>query len=298
MQSSTGMLRAIAGWRRPGRRQASDESLSSRDSELAARDPEARNTWTFSGAERDIYNVDFLNLSFVTAPCPPEELDEPQAGMYEALPQCVIHDVILLACDADMLRVLACVCSDLAVGVRRLVSAWTQELERKVNRCRSRHVRHLSHQLDKVALRAPQRLVVLQRLYSAHLALPDEWQRRAFKGRRGVFFATEKEFALHLSFESLDGPIPDRIGRLTQLDCLVLSHARLVGPIPRSLTLLTKLVELDLSSNRLQGHIPRGITCVDSARRAPLVAGACARSPTSRSTTTASKATSRAISAS
>ncbi|KAL4613947.1 hypothetical protein ACB092_07G019500 [Castanea dentata] len=59
-----------------------------------------------------------------------------------------------------------------------------------------------------------------------------------------------------LSWNYLDGPIPDNIGILNSLYILNLSHNAFAGQIPPSLGKLSHLESLDLSSNQLSGKIP------------------------------------------
>ncbi|KAI3503161.1 hypothetical protein L1887_31598 [Cichorium endivia] len=56
--------------------------------------------------------------------------------------------------------------------------------------------------------------------------------------------------------DSLDGKIPELLGRLTNLKVLSLWNCKLTGPIPEFVTRLRFLEELDLSDNRLTGPIP------------------------------------------
>ncbi|KAI3515593.1 hypothetical protein L1887_14494 [Cichorium endivia] len=59
---------------------------------------------------------------------------------------------------------------------------------------------------------------------------------------------------LHLSGSQLTGPIPKSLRRLRFLEILDLSHNQLTGSIP---TFLGKLSKLDLSFNQLNGSIPQ-----------------------------------------
>lgn len=61
---------------------------------------------------------------------------------------------------------------------------------------------------------------------------------------------------LDLSYNELQGKIPDEFGEMIALQVLVLSHNQLSGEIPSSLGQLKNLGVFDASHNRLQGHIP------------------------------------------
>ena len=66
--------------------------------------------------------------------------------------------------------------------------------------------------------------------------------------------------AIDISNNSLDGPIPEEIGKFKSLVVLNISHNALTGQIPQSLGNLTMLESLDLSSNKLTGEIPVQLT--------------------------------------
>jgi Leucine-rich repeat (LRR) protein len=61
---------------------------------------------------------------------------------------------------------------------------------------------------------------------------------------------------IDVSYNNLDGPIPEELGELKSLSGLNLSHNALTGRIPPSLGNLAQLESLDLSSNKLIGEIP------------------------------------------
>lgn len=61
---------------------------------------------------------------------------------------------------------------------------------------------------------------------------------------------------LDLSYNELQGKIPDEFGGMIALQVLVLSHNQLSGEIPSTLGQLKNLGVFDASHNRLQGHIP------------------------------------------
>ncbi|XP_042490846.1 systemin receptor SR160-like [Macadamia integrifolia] len=61
---------------------------------------------------------------------------------------------------------------------------------------------------------------------------------------------------LNLGHNNLSGPIPQEMGSLKNVGVLDLSHNKLDGSIPTSLSSLSLLSELDLSYNNLSGVIP------------------------------------------
>ncbi|XBI16039.1 hypothetical protein VPH35_058363 [Triticum aestivum] len=80
-----------------------------------------------------------------------------------------------------------------------------------------------------------------------------------FKGSDLTFTKILTTFKmLDFSNNAFDGPIPDSLGDLAQLESLDLSQNKLSGVIPRDLTSLTYLAVLNLSYNNLTGMIPQG----------------------------------------
>ncbi|GJN02395.1 hypothetical protein PR202_ga19741 [Eleusine coracana subsp. coracana] len=69
---------------------------------------------------------------------------------------------------------------------------------------------------------------------------------------------------LDLSYNSLTGPIPTRLGELRGLVGLDLSYNSFSGPIPTRLGDLKQLQKLDLSSNNLTGAVPASLTGLKS----------------------------------
>ncbi|XP_057831357.1 probable LRR receptor-like serine/threonine-protein kinase At3g47570 [Cryptomeria japonica] len=64
--------------------------------------------------------------------------------------------------------------------------------------------------------------------------------------------------AIDISGNKLNGVIPISLGDCTALEHLNLSHNAFEGPIPQSLSKLKNLQEMDLSFNNLSGQIPEG----------------------------------------
>ncbi|KAF8398866.1 hypothetical protein HHK36_014730 [Tetracentron sinense] len=65
---------------------------------------------------------------------------------------------------------------------------------------------------------------------------------------------------LDLSYNELQGNIPEEFGDMVALQVLDLAHNKLSGEIPTSLGQLTKLGVFDASHNRLQGRIPESFS--------------------------------------
>ncbi|KAG7965129.1 hypothetical protein I3843_09G208400 [Carya illinoinensis] len=64
-----------------------------------------------------------------------------------------------------------------------------------------------------------------------------------------------KEIVIDVSYNNLEGTIPEEIGQINSLRVLNLSHNALIGQIPPYLEKLSRLISLDLSSNKLTGKI-------------------------------------------
>ncbi|KAI8028777.1 Receptor-like protein EIX1 [Camellia lanceoleosa] len=64
---------------------------------------------------------------------------------------------------------------------------------------------------------------------------------------------------LDLSYNHLNGTLPESLGQLAKLETLDLSYNHLNGTIPESLGQLAKLETLDLSYNHLNGTIPESL---------------------------------------
>ncbi|XP_041022936.1 probable LRR receptor-like serine/threonine-protein kinase At3g47570 [Juglans microcarpa x Juglans regia] len=71
---------------------------------------------------------------------------------------------------------------------------------------------------------------------------------------------------LSLSYNKLEEPIPNTVGRLRLLQGLYLEGNRLKGPIPSDLCHLTNLVDIGFGGNLLSGHIPACINNLTSLR--------------------------------
>ncbi|ORX43956.1 L domain-like protein [Piromyces finnis] len=61
---------------------------------------------------------------------------------------------------------------------------------------------------------------------------------------------------LNLSNNNLTGPIPQELGKLSNIE-IILSNNTLTGPIPQEFGNLSKLKTLSLSNNTLSGPIPK-----------------------------------------
>lgn len=69
---------------------------------------------------------------------------------------------------------------------------------------------------------------------------------------------------LVITENNMKGVLPQEIGNLPRLKKLVLSHNQFYGNIPYSLGLLQELLILDLSFNQLQGQIPQSLGNLNS----------------------------------
>jgi hypothetical protein len=65
----------------------------------------------------------------------------------------------------------------------------------------------------------------------------------------------------------LRGAIPSALGRLANLNYLLLSNNNLEGSIPSSFGKLSRLITLDLSSNLLSGEIPSSFRTLSNFQR-------------------------------
>ncbi|KAH9753817.1 Receptor-like protein 13 [Citrus sinensis] len=74
--------------------------------------------------------------------------------------------------------------------------------------------------------------------------------------KRGTFFNCSSLVTLDLSYNRLNGSIPDWVDGLSQLSHLILGHNNLEGKVPVQLCELNQLQLLDLSNNNLHGPIP------------------------------------------
>ncbi|KAH9753691.1 Receptor-like protein 13 [Citrus sinensis] len=74
--------------------------------------------------------------------------------------------------------------------------------------------------------------------------------------KRGTFFNCSSLVTLDLSYNRLNGSIPNWVDGLSQLRHLILGHNNLEGEVPVQLCGLNQLQLLDLSNNNLHGHIP------------------------------------------
>ncbi|KAK4607858.1 hypothetical protein RGQ29_001607 [Quercus rubra] len=81
-----------------------------------------------------------------------------------------------------------------------------------------------------------------------------------FIGEIGEFKYNNSLVYLDLSYNMLQGSIPNSISRLVNLTQLSLSSNNLQGSIPSSISRLVNLFHLDLSSNNLQGSIPSSVS--------------------------------------
>ncbi|KAH9753783.1 Receptor-like protein 13 [Citrus sinensis] len=74
--------------------------------------------------------------------------------------------------------------------------------------------------------------------------------------KRGTFFNCSSLVTLDLSYNRLNGSIPDWVDGLSRLSHLILAHNNLKGEVPVQLCKLNQLQLLDLSNNNLHGPIP------------------------------------------
>ncbi|KAJ3693334.1 hypothetical protein LUZ60_008814 [Juncus effusus] len=65
--------------------------------------------------------------------------------------------------------------------------------------------------------------------------------------------------SLNLSFNSINGPLPNNIGNFGELEKLDLSHNKFTGEIPTALCSITTLSLLNLGGNQFNGPIPDAI---------------------------------------
>ncbi|KAL5166570.1 MDIS1-interacting receptor like kinase 2 [Glycine soja] len=70
---------------------------------------------------------------------------------------------------------------------------------------------------------------------------------------------TKSVSSINLTHVGLSGSIPQEIGKLHNLNNLILSNNNLSGPIPQEIGMMTNLLQLDLSSNSFSGTIPSTI---------------------------------------
>ena len=75
----------------------------------------------------------------------------------------------------------------------------------------------------------------------------------------GVTVEDNKVIALDLSFNNLQGQLPEQIGDLIYLKELVLFRNKLEGSIPASIGNLNELKVLNLAFNKLEGTLPDSI---------------------------------------
>ncbi|MCD7446607.1 hypothetical protein HAX54_010799 [Datura stramonium] len=83
------------------------------------------------------------------------------------------------------------------------------------------------------------------------------------KGTKMTYtFTIDQVNLIDLSFNSLNGEIPNEITGLTALGTLNLSWNQLSGRIPEDIGIMQQLETLDLSSNHLSGSIPLSMTSI------------------------------------
>ena len=75
----------------------------------------------------------------------------------------------------------------------------------------------------------------------------------------GVTVDNDKVVGIDLSFNNLNGTLPEAIGDLVNLQCLTLFKNELTGPIPASIGNLKQLKHLNVGLNKLTGTIPTTI---------------------------------------
>ncbi|OUM58041.1 hypothetical protein PIROE2DRAFT_16801, partial [Piromyces sp. E2] len=75
----------------------------------------------------------------------------------------------------------------------------------------------------------------------------------------GIKCEGSRVIQLNLTNKNINGPIPESIGELTELQVLSLDKNKLSGTIPESIGQLTELQELSLDMNKLSGSIPESI---------------------------------------
>jgi len=81
----------------------------------------------------------------------------------------------------------------------------------------------------------------------------------SIQGQLPSVAALPKLLLMNFSYNSLDGTIPECLGKATSLQLLYLSNNQLVGSIPDTFTNLTDMQFLYLLNNQLTGTIPQNI---------------------------------------
>jgi len=96
----------------------------------------------------------------------------------------------------------------------------------------------------------------------------DQWTVSVACNRYGVTCNSDKTHVvgLQLSYNELQGHLPDKLGNLTELQTLTLTGNGLSGDIPSTLANLNQLTYLDFSGNQLSGNIPGEIWQMESLK--------------------------------